>query len=75
MRAKGKLFNTLTLINRKINQGQERSVKAKKNILAAFLIKGGSIIISLFLVPLTIHYVSSDQYGIWITLSSIIGWF
>ena len=75
MRAKGKLFDTLTLINRKINNGQERSVRAKKNILAAFLIKGGSIIISLFLVPLTIHYVSSDQYGIWITLSSIIGWF
>jgi O-antigen/teichoic acid export membrane protein len=75
MRAKDKLSDTLTFINRKINKGQERSIKAKKNILAAFLIKGGSIIISLFLVPLTIHYVSSDQYGIWITLSSIIGWF
>lgn len=75
MRAKDKLSATLSFINRKINGGHERSVKAKKNILAAFLIKGGSIIISLFLVPLTIHYVSSDQYGIWITLSSIIGWF
>lgn len=75
MRAKNKLSDTLTFISRKINKGQERSVKAKKNILAAFLIKGGSIIISLFLVPLTIHYVSADQYGIWITLSSIIGWF
>ena len=75
MRAKSKLSDAFTLINRKINTGQERSVKAKKNIFAAFLIKGGSIIISLFLVPLTIHYVSADQYGIWITLSSIIGWF
>lgn len=54
--------------------GHERSIKAKKNIFAAFLIKGGSIIISLFLVPLTIHYVTPNQYGIWITLSSIIGW-
>lgn len=58
-----------------LNKGQERSVKAKQNILAAFLIKGGSIIVSLLLVPLTIHYVSASQYGIWITLSSIIGWF
>jgi len=54
--------------------GHERSIKAKRNIFAAFLIKGGSIIISLFLVPLTIHYVTPSQYGIWITLSSIIGW-
>lgn len=54
--------------------GHERSIKAKKNIFAAFLIKGGSIIISLFLVPLTIHYVTPSQYGIWITLSSIVGW-
>jgi O-antigen/teichoic acid export membrane protein len=75
MKARDKLSETLTYINYKINKGQERSVKAKKNILAAFLIKGGSIIISLFLVPLTIHYISPDRYGIWITLSSIIGWF
>ena len=75
MGVKDKLSDTLAFIKSKINKGHERSIKAKKNILAAFLIKGGSIMISLFLVPLTIHYVSPDQYGIWITLSSIIGWF
>ena len=26
-------------------------------------------------MPITIHYVSPSQYGIWVTLSSIIGWF
>ncbi|NEW83316.1 MAG: oligosaccharide flippase family protein [Mariniphaga sp.] len=31
--------------------------------------------ISLVLVPLTIHYINPTQYGIWITLSSIVGWF
>ena len=56
-------------------KGHERSVKAMKNILASFLIKGGNIAISLVLVPLTIHYINPTQYGIWITLSSIIGWF
>ncbi|MEO6705864.1 MAG: oligosaccharide flippase family protein [Ginsengibacter sp.] len=68
-------IEVFSFLNNFLNKGQDRSVKAKKNILAAFLIKGGSIIISLMLVPLTIHYVSPDQYGIWITLSSIIGWF
>ncbi|MNZ84740.1 hypothetical protein D3C78_1035040 [compost metagenome] len=27
------------------------------------------------MVPLTIHYLNKDQYGIWLTLSAIIGWF
>lgn len=72
---KNGVFETFSFLVNLLNKGQDRSVKAKKNILAAFLIKGGSIIISLMLVPLTIHYVSPAQYGIWITLSSIIGWF
>ncbi len=58
-----------------LNRGQLRSVKAKKNILASFVIKGLNIGISLLLVPLTIDYVNSTRYGIWLTLSSIIGWF
>ncbi|WP_114751711.1 oligosaccharide flippase family protein [Pleomorphovibrio marinus] len=58
-----------------LKSGHERSVKAKKNILASFLIKGTSILISLMLVPMTINYVDSTRYGIWITLSSLIAWF
>jgi O-antigen/teichoic acid export membrane protein len=57
------------------NTGHERSTRAKRNILYSFLIKGLSIAISLVLVPLTIHYVNPTRYGIWLTLSSIIGWF
>lgn len=56
-------------------EGHERSVKAKKNIAASFLIKGINIAIGLLLVPLTINYLNPTNYGIWITLSSIIGWF
>jgi len=55
--------------------GADRSKKAKKNILFSFIIKGLSILISLLLVPLTIDYVNPTKYGIWLTLSSIIGWF
>jgi O-antigen/teichoic acid export membrane protein len=58
-----------------ITKGDGRSVKVKKNILGLFLIKGGSIAISLILVPLTIHYINPSRYGIWLTLSSIIVWF
>lgn len=75
IRVKDKAFGALSFINTKINKGQERSVKAKKNIIASFFLKGTSIIISLILVPLTINYINVSQYGIWLTLSSIVGWF
>ncbi len=63
------------VLSKAINKGHKRSVKAKKNILASLVIKGGSIAISLVLVPLTINYVNATSYGIWLTLSSIVGWF
>lgn len=55
-------------------KGNSRSVTIKKNILASLLIKGCSIIISLMLVSLTLGYVSSELYGIWLTVSSIVLW-
>ena len=68
---KSKLADILGLITK----GHERSIKAKKNILASFIIKGLSIAISLVLVPLTINYVNPSRYGIWLTLSSMVSWF
>ncbi|MCC5939707.1 MAG: MATE family efflux transporter [Lunatimonas sp.] len=62
-------------VGRFLTDGKERTVRAKKNILGSILIKGGSIVISLVIVPLTIDYVNPTRYGIWLTLSSIVGWF
>lgn len=56
-------------------KGHERSIKAKKNILSSFFIKGLSIGVSLITLPLTLNYVNSSRYGIWLTLSSIVAWF
>ena len=58
-----------------IKQGSGRSVVVKKNIVGSLFVKGCSIVISLLIVPLTLGYVSSDLYGIWLTLSSIMMWF
>ena len=55
-------------------KGHQRSLEAKKNIIGSLLIKGISIAIGLVLVPLTIHYINPSQYGIWLTLSSMIAW-
>jgi len=57
-----------------INTGKERSIKAKKNILLSILLKGPSVAIGLILVPLTIDYVDIENYGIWLTITSIVAW-
>lgn len=67
--------NIYQYINNFLSKGHPRSLITKKNILASFLIKGVSIAISIVLVPLTIDYVNASSYGIWLTLSSIVGWF
>lgn len=58
-----------------VTTGHQRSVKAKKNILALVFVKGVSVLTSFVLVPLTIDYLSPVNYGIWLTLYSIISWF
>jgi O-antigen/teichoic acid export membrane protein len=72
---KDKILAPIAFLNSIINKGHHRSIKAKKNIIASFFIKGISIAISLIVVPLTINYINPSRYGIWITLSSIVAWF
>lgn len=54
--------------------GHARSVVVKKNVIASLVIKGISIIISLMLVPLTLGYLSSEIYGVWLVLSTMVIW-
>lgn len=55
-------------------KGEERTVKAKKNILASVFIKGIDSIVYLLLVPITLGYLNPYEYGIWLTLNSILMW-
>ncbi|WP_100208506.1 lipopolysaccharide biosynthesis protein [Flavobacterium frigoris] len=59
----------------KLDAGNKRSVQAKKNILASVFIRGANIVIGLLMVSLTINYLDTVKYGIWVTLSSLIAWF
>jgi O-antigen/teichoic acid export membrane protein len=58
-----------------LEKGSSRTVLLKKNILGSFGLKGISFLISYARVPIVLDYISVTEYGIWITLSSIIGWF
>lgn len=65
---------TLDSIKEKLIGGGGRTANVKKNALGGMVVKGVSLLISLLLVPLTLDYVSSEVYGIWLTLSSIMIW-
>ena len=56
------------------SRGNKRSLLIKKNIIASFVFRAVSVLVSLLLVPLSIGFLSVDKYGLWLTLSSIISW-
>ncbi len=57
-----------------VNQGHERSVRAKKNIIASFGIKAIGLIISFIKVPILLSYLEIEKYGVWLTIASIVDW-
>ncbi len=61
-------------IQKYLTGNDSRTGKVKKNIVGSLIVKGVSIIISFLIVPLTLGYVSSELYGVWLTLSSISVW-
>ncbi|WP_207536413.1 lipopolysaccharide biosynthesis protein [Desertivirga arenae] len=69
------MINSLTMSIKKFFKGHERTLSAKRNILVSLLCKGASMAATFFLIPMTINYIQPRQYGIWLTLSSIISWF
>jgi len=55
-------------------KNNSRSSKALKNIIVLFFFQGFNFVFNLAIVPLTLGYLGKTEYGIWLTLSSIIGW-
>lgn len=51
-----------------------RSKNLRKNVIFSFLLKFLSYLFSFILVTVSINYLNSEQYGIWITLLSILSW-
>ncbi|PYF75461.1 lipopolysaccharide biosynthesis protein [Pedobacter nutrimenti] len=67
-------MNALSKVKAFFTTGHERTILLKLNILALFVLKGMSVVISFLLVPMTINYLNPIEYGLWLTLSSILIW-
>lgn len=53
---------------------QGRSKKVFYNVLNSFLVKILSTVVTLSLIPISLHYTDAKTYGVWLTLSSVITW-
>ncbi len=62
------------LFRRNADRGRERYRKAGLSASVTFIQKVLTIGISLLSVPLTVHYLGAERYGVWLTISSLIVW-
>jgi O-antigen/teichoic acid export membrane protein len=69
------ISNFKKLLLSKLNLSNERSARASKNVIVAFISMAITLIISFIMVPLTLGFIGKVEYGIWLTLSSIVAWF
>lgn len=67
--------NFINKIYTKLGINSARTKNVSNHVLWSFLYKGGSLIATFLLVPLTISYLDTENYGVWLTLSSFIAWF
>jgi O-antigen/teichoic acid export membrane protein len=58
-----------------VEKGENLSKIVNKNILFSYVLRGIGVLSLYLLVPLLIDSLGRYSYGIWITLSSFIGWF
>lgn len=57
---------------KKIFGGDHRTALIKKNIAGSLLIKGWSCIVQFLIVPLSLQCLTKYEYGIWLTINSIL---
>ena len=51
-----------------------RTKTISKNVLGLGLLQGVNVCVSFLLVPIVMDFVSPSQYGIWLTISSMVSW-
>lgn len=66
----------LNLLKHKIfGLENKRTKRARKNVLVKFIATAITLLISFITVPMILGYIGKVEYGIWLTISSIISWF
>ena len=67
-------MNVLGDIRNILHSNNQRTALLKKNILGSFVIKGWNCVVQLLLVPITLNCLTQYEYGIWLTINSVLVW-
>ncbi len=54
--------------------GRERYRRAGMTASTSYIAKGLTMLMSFVSVPLTVHYLGAERYGVWLTISSLLLW-
>jgi O-antigen/teichoic acid export membrane protein len=54
--------------------GRERYRRAGLTASTSYIAKGLTMLMGLVSVPLTVHYLGAERYGVWLTISSLLLW-
>jgi O-antigen/teichoic acid export membrane protein len=57
-----------------LDSTNHRTATAKKNITISFFVKLINIFIGILIIPLTLKVLNRDEYGLWLTINSILSW-
>ena len=64
-----------TLITRSsADPGRERYRRAGLTASTSYIAKALTILMGFVSVPLTVHYLGAERYGVWLTISSLLLW-
>lgn len=65
-------FKRITKI---FHSADKRNSNLRNNILLSGAMKTTGMLTSFMIVPVTLHYLDNEIYGIWMTITSILMWF
>ena len=62
-------------LKRLLNLEDNKSKTIIKNAFYSFFIKGVNLSVSFLTIPLVLSFLNTTQYGVWLTLTAVLGWF
>lgn len=68
-------MNIIESLKRIVLKGNVRTVRAKKNVVLTVVIKALGVLIGFVYFPLSLDYLGTVKFGIFLTLLSIVDWF
>jgi O-antigen/teichoic acid export membrane protein len=68
-------MNIIEKVKKMFLKGDTRSARAKKNIFQTIIIKVIGVLIGFIYFPLSLDYLGSEKFGIFLILLSIVDWF